>query len=35
VGSLYRSKGERKAAAEYSTARFTIDEAAMSLAAAS
>lgn len=34
VGSLYRSKGERKAAAEYSTARFTIDEGHAGLALA-
>ena len=34
VGSLYRSKGERKANAEYSTARFTIDVARAGLALA-
>jgi SAM-dependent methyltransferase len=35
VGSLYRSKGERRQVAEYSTSRFTIDEARVGLAVAS
>ncbi len=35
VGSLYRSKGERRQVAEYSATRFTTDEARVGLAAAS
>jgi SAM-dependent methyltransferase len=35
IGSIYRSKGERRAVAEYSLARFTIDNLRRSLAIAS